>query len=320
MTRRTALSFEALRQQALLDAIRGADDESSGSWLSDAKASLRSPSDAPDAPLKLPGLPAAPKGQLPLAAVLQPLPDGPSSARALLATARVAGPPARIASGLDAYRGTAEAAAERALTATFPTVAAMVGESDFGRLARAYLHDDAPRDGDLGEWGAGFAPWLARQPLSAEWPCLGDCAALDHAMHRCERAADAVFDAASLTLLESADPAHLQIRLRPGSAVLQSAWPIATIHAAHRDAAPDVEAVRAALAARRAEQVLVVRSGWRAALRPIDAPTADFTRSLLDGTDLAAALDRAGPSFDFTVWLADALRGGWLQGVACSAD
>ena len=49
-------------------------------------------------------------------------------------------------------------------------------------------------------------------------------------------------------------------------------------------------------------------------------PTAAWMRSLLDGVDLAAALDRAGDRFAFADWLATALRGGWLQGVARSAD
>jgi hypothetical protein len=52
----------------------------------------------------------------------------------------------------------------------------------------------------------------------------------------------------------------------------------------------------------------------------IEAPTAGFPGSLLDGLDLAGALDRAGTHFDFPAWLADALRGGWLQGVAGPAD
>ena len=97
-------------------------------------------------------------------------------------------------------------------------------------------------------------------------------------------------------------------------------WPIVTIHASHRDPSAGFAAARAALAAHRGEQALVVRSGWRAAVTAIDAPTAGFTRSLLDGLDLAGALDRAGTHFDFTAWLADALRGGWLQGVARPTD
>jgi len=266
----TVPSVEALRQQALLDAVRAGD----------------------------------PREALP----------------SLAADGRVAGPPARIASGLAAYRGNVEAAAERALSTTFPTVSAMVGTGDFGRLVRAYLHDEPPRVGDLGEWGVTFAAWVGRHAALAEWPYLADCAALDHAVHRCERAADALFDARSLALLESTEPARLQLRLRPGTAVLSSVWPIATIHLAHRDPSSDFSAARAALAVRRAEQVLVVRCGWRGAVVAIDPSTVDWTQSLLDGIDLAGALDRAGDRFDFAGWLATALRGGWLQGVACSVD
>ena len=270
MTPGPSPSVEALRQEALLAAIRAAD---------------------------------------PVAALSSLAADG-----------RIGGSPARIAGGLAAYRGNIEAAAERALSTTFPTVAAMVGAGDFGRLAHEYLRDEPIRDGDLAEWGATFASWLRGHALLFEWPYLGDCAALDHAVHCCERAADAAFDAASLALLEFTDPAGLHLRLRPGTAVLSSAWPIATIHAAHRDASSDFGAVRAALAERRAEQALIVRSGWRGAVVPIDLPTANWMRSLLDGTDLARALDRAGDRFDFAGWLATALRGGWLQGVARSAD
>jgi hypothetical protein len=102
--------------------------------------------------------------------------------------------------------------------------------------------------------------------------------------------------------------------------VLASAWPIATMHAAHRDPAAGFDVVRAALKDRRAEQVLVARSGWRGVVHPIDALTFAWTRDLLAGCDVSAALDRAGPMFDFAGWLARALRGGWLQDVACSND
>jgi hypothetical protein len=246
--------------------------------------------------------------------------DLEAAARDLAGSAGIAGSPARIARGLAAYRGNVEAAAARALASAFPTVQAMVGVGDFAHLARVYLSADPPRSGDLGEWGEGFPPWLRELPKLADWPYLGDCAALDWALHRCERAADAEFDAGSLELLARLDPERLHLRLRPGSTVLASTWPIATIHAAHRDGADGFAAARAALAARRAEQVLVVRCGWRGVVHPIDGPTFDWTRDLLDGCDLGRALARAGPGFDFAVWLASALRGGWLQGVACSND
>lgn len=229
----------------------------------------------------------------------------------------------RAARGLEAYRANAESIAERALASTFPTVQAMVGADDFAHLAREFLRADPPALGDLGEWGDAFPAWLAAHTGLTAWPWLADSARLDLARHRNERAADAALDAESLALLESIDPSHLRLVPMPGLAVLCSPWPIATIHRAHQlegDAAERAFAeVRDALAAQRGEQVLVVREGWRAAVLTIDAPTAAWTRDLLDGIDLDAALTRAGEGFDFTAWLAAALRGSWLSGVVSNA-
>ncbi|HEX7441416.1 MAG TPA: DNA-binding domain-containing protein [Caldimonas sp.] len=227
---------------------------------------------------------------------------------------------ARVAQGLAAYAVNAALVCERALAVAFPTVRTLVGAGDFAQLARGFWGAHPPERGDLGEWGEDFADWLDRRDALAEWPYLGDCARLDFALHRCERAADAAFDGASLTLLQSEMPSRLYLRLMPGTTLLRSAWPIATIHAAHREAEPDFAPVRAALAARRGEHVLVVRAGWRGAVHSIDAPTFEWTQSLLAGADLAGALDRAPAGFDFAGWLATALRASWLQGVACAAD
>ena len=247
--------------------------------------------------------------------------------QALLAALAAGGPAppglretgARAARGLEAYRANAEALAERALAAVFPTVQALVGTGDFRRLAREFWRAHPPRRGDLGEWGDAFPAWLAAHAALAQWPYLGDCARLDLALQRNERAADAEFDAGSLALLESTDPARLRLLLMPGSALLRSAWPIASIHHAHQlegdTAERAFEAVRDAIAEPRAEAVLVVRDGWRAVVHRLDPPTADWTQDLLDGATLAAALERAGPAFDFAAWLASGLRGAWVQAV-----
>jgi hypothetical protein len=227
----------------------------------------------------------------------------------------------QAARGLDAYRTNAAAIAERALAAAFPTLVPLVGAADFGRLARRFRAEHPPTAGDLGEWGADFAAWLEAQPLLAEWPYLGDGARLDWAVHGCERAPDARFDAASLSWLERADPAELRIELAPGTTVLVSRWPVATILAAHRDRAPaDLDTARAALAAGRGERVLVVREGWRAIVETLDPPTCAWTRSLLDGADLSAALGAAGEGFDVAGWLATALAGRRLQRVVRRAE
>ena len=231
---------------------------------------------------------------------------------------------ARAARGLEAYRANAEASAERALAAVFGTVQAMVGRDDFRHLAREFWSAHPPQRGDLGEWGAAFPAWLASHPAMAPWPYLGDSARLDFALHRNERAADAALDAASLSLLESGDPARLRLELMPGSALIRSAWPIATIHRAHAlegdEAERAFEGVRDAIAAERGEDMLVVRQGWRAVVVPLSQPEARWTEALLAGADLASALDRAGAGFDFAAWLQAAIRNDWMKGVAVSND
>ncbi|MEO8060087.1 MAG: DNA-binding domain-containing protein [Burkholderiales bacterium] len=233
-------------------------------------------------------------------------------------------PQPRAERGLEAYRANAEALAERALSAVFGTVQPMVGEENFQHLACEFWRAHPPLRGDAGEWGDLFPEWLEAHSAMALWPWLGDCARLDLALHHNERAADAGFDAASLALLESTDPALLSIQLMPGTAVLRSRWPIAMIHAAHRADETHSEAafasVRAALDAERGEQVLVVRRGWQAVVHALGQAEAAWTERLLAGANLAAALDAAGASFDFAAWLGTAVREQWVKGVAARHD
>jgi Putative DNA-binding domain len=230
----------------------------------------------------------------------------------------------RAARGLEAYRANAEAIAERTLAAAFATVQAMVGADDFKHLASAFWQAHPPQRGDLGEWGGAFAAWLRGQPSLAPWPYLGDSARLDFALHCNERAADATLDAASLALLESVDPSQLHIRLVPGTALLRSSWPIASIHRAHQLEGEEAEAaferVREALAAARGEDALVVRHGWRGVVETLSAADARWTESLLAGANLADALEHAGEGFDFAAWLQAAIRHAWMKGVVASND
>lgn len=229
----------------------------------------------------------------------------------------------RATRGLEAYRANAESIAERALASCFATVQALVGEDDFRHLACEFWRAHPPGRGDLGEWGDAFPAWLATHAGLTAWPWLADSARLDFAVHRNERAADAVLDADSLALLESADPAQLRLVLMPGAALLRSPWPIVTIHRAHQLEGAVAERafaeVRSAVEAQRGEQALVARQGWRAVVHRLDPATADWTQDLLDGTDLGKALTHAGERFDFAAWLGTALREAWLKEVAAAA-
>lgn len=223
--------------------------------------------------------------------------------------------------GVAVYRANAEALAERALAAMYPTLQSLLGADDFRRLAHEHWRDHPPRRGDIGAWGQDLPDWIDRHAALEAWPYLADCARLDALRHACERARDVDFDAASLMLLEQHDPAALTLRLRPGAAVLASAWPVASIFEAHQ-AATDAgfRAARAAVAARAPESVWVTRRGWRAEVLRVDVATTHWLQALLAGASLTSALGAAGPRFDFGAWLAVALREEWLQGVAAWRD
>jgi hypothetical protein len=224
--------------------------------------------------------------------------------------------PARLARGLSAYRSNGAAIAARSLAAAFPTVAQLVGAESFDALAAAFWHAEPPVRGDLAEHGAGLPAFIAADAQLADVPWLADCARLDWAVHRAEASADAAEAGAGLDRLATEDPATLCLRLQPGTALIDSPWPIATLWQAHRSDAEDrFAAVRNALAEGRGEATLVWRAGWRAQVAALPAADAAFTQALLAGRPLAAALDAAGADFNFEPWLLDALRHGRLAAV-----
>lgn len=217
----------------------------------------------------------------------------------------------RARRGLGAYRANAAAIAERALGATYPTVATMLGGEDFAALARALWQAEPPACGDLAQWGGGLPGFIERLRDLDPWPWLADCARLDAAVAQCEAAADVVTDRASLARLASDDPAELRMRLRPGVTLLSSMWPIATLHAAHHRGM-DMELARQALAAGQGESVLIARAGWRARVSALDRPDWAWMQALAAGASLSTALDAAGSAFVFDAWLVRALQQDWL--------
>ncbi len=232
-----------------------------------------------------------------------------------------------VARGLQAYRTNGVANAARALEAAYPTVRALVGADGFQLLARELWTAHPPVLGDLAQWGESLAAFLEVHPDLSHWPYLGDCARLDWAVQRCERAADAQWNAASIARLGDSDPQQLQLQLRPGLAVLASRWPVVTIHQAHRDgAAPDaLDAARDAVQAAAGESALVCRSGWRAQVHRVDQVTVIWTQRLLAGDSLACALDAVSDAssvspFDLAGWLTTAIAAGWLKEITVTGD
>jgi hypothetical protein len=222
--------------------------------------------------------------------------------------------------GLLAYRANAGASAERALAAAFALLRQLIGAESFAALARSLWQQQPPAHGDLAQFGAALPAFIEGSAELAEEPYLADCARLDWALHRCEMAADGPAAPQGLELLGSHDPADLNLVLRPGSALVSSRFPVATIWAAHRGDEPDRFApVRLALAAAQAEHAWVWRQGWRGQVLRLDDADAAFTGAVLGGSSLAQALNAPADDFDFGAWLTRSLQGGWLTAVVALA-
>jgi Putative DNA-binding domain len=221
--------------------------------------------------------------------------------------------------GLFAYRGNAAAIAERALAGAYPTVAELIGAESFAALARDLWRTHPPERGDLAEWGAVLPAFIGASAPLADEPYLADSAALDWAVHRASRAADAVAGTLlPIDALADSDPACTALRLHPGTAIVESAAPIVAIWLAHQRPADDAERfadVRAAFAEGRAETALVWRDGYRVRVGALERADLAFTRTLIEGRSLAAALDHADPSFAFDRWLPHALGAHRVAGI-----
>lgn len=224
--------------------------------------------------------------------------------------------PTAAAHGLGAYRGNADAIAERALAGAYPTLAALVGEEAFAALARDFWQRQAPERGDLGEWGAALPEFIAASVALASEPYLADSARLDWLVHRASRATDAPEEPPALEALADGAAEDLRLLLRPGCALLSSAWPVAAIWQAHqRDGEDRFAEVRAAFAAGRGDNAFVWRDGFAVRVDALDDASAAFTRSMHLGASLADALDAAGDGFAFDQWLVQALQKRWLVAI-----
>lgn len=225
------------------------------------------------------------------------------------------------ARGLAAYRSNGHAMAERALRAAYPVIAAMLGEQNFDLLARDLWHTHPPRCGDLALWGDALPGFLQASDLLSDAPYLGDVARAEWALHRAASAADAAPDLPSFARLASEDPQGLALVLSPGTTVIGSSFPVASLVTAHLHDYPSLAEAAQRLREQRGEHVVVWRQNLRPRIASIEPAAAALVQTLLGGADLPAALDAACAAeaatspFDFSIWLTAAVTDGLVIGV-----
>jgi Putative DNA-binding domain len=222
--------------------------------------------------------------------------------------------------GLQTYQANAAASAQRSLQTAYPVIAQLIGDDAFAHLARDFWARHPPTCGDLAQWGADLSGFIARIPMLQTEPYLCDVAKAEWALHTAATAADQTADMSTFSLMAEQDPAALTLQLAPGTALVHSHYPIASILTAHVYDSPSFEEVGQKLRQNMPEIALVWRHGLRPMVAACTATEAVFIARLLAGASLLAALESDGlaasdPSFDFQGWLPQAVQKGLLLGV-----
>jgi hypothetical protein len=220
--------------------------------------------------------------------------------------------------GLNCYQSNAHAVAERALSAAYPVVTAILSADSMAQLARALWHTHPPQRGDLAQWGDTLPGFMANSPQLADLPWLADVARVEWALHQAEGAPDVEADMPSLALLAETDPDHLTLRLAPGLQVLHNTFAVVPVVLAHSlptaaERERGIELLGDVWCPQQAECALVWRVGHQAPLTfPVTEAEALFLDALLGGCALLPALEQC--ELDFPSWLPEALRQGWVVG------
>lgn len=186
-------------------------------------------------------------------------------------------------------------------------------------LARDLWSCTPPTRGDVTQWGGALAALISSIPQLADEAYLPDVAHIEWALHVSSTAADAAPDLARLALLTQYEPDAVTLTLAPGTALVASPYPAASVVTAHRYTSPPLEEVGHKLRQQTPETALI----WRHGLRPMVAqcPHAEaiFVQQLLAGASLLVALEAATADsvfapFDFNHWLPQAAQNGLLVG------
>jgi hypothetical protein len=237
-------------------------------------------------------------------------PSPEASQRLLLQARSLGGPAGR---GLKAYQSNGHLLAQRALQATYPVLAQMLGRESFADLARAFWHAHPPQRGDLAHWGDALAEFVRASGQLRGEPYLPDVALAEWDLHRCLSAADREADLATLVLLTREDPHTLTLDLAPGLATLTSPWPLASLLLAHLEGQPPLAQVGEQLKSRTAQTVVIWRCAYQPKLRLALEGERPVLLALQAGQDLASAL-QASAELDFSQWLPLAVQTGLVLG------
>ncbi|WPC06820.1 DNA-binding domain-containing protein [Pseudomonas benzenivorans] len=189
------------------------------------------------------------------------------------------------------YRNNVLSSLIDALAASFPVVQQLVGENFFRAMAAVHVRNSPPRSRLLAHYGAGFPAFIEGFAPAASLPYLADMARLELLRIEAYHAADAgpvASDALATALATPERVGALCFQLHPALGVLDSAFAVVSLWAAHQDERP-----LAGFDPLQAECALVQRRGLEVEVLGIRPGDARFIQSLQQGQPLGQAAERA---------------------------
>jgi hypothetical protein len=207
----------------------------------------------------------------------------------------IAGDPRTALQRLQLHRHHVMRSVGAALAATFPTVAAVVGQEFFALLARDFMAGTALEDPVLSRYGEHFPQFLTAKQDMHGLPYLADVARLDWALNVAFHAGlEPRLSAADLAGWPQESLLSLSARLPTGSSLIESAYPLDLIWQASQPGASvgkvDLAAGRVCLA--------IFRRPDDAAFVVLTPGEAAFIKCLCRGDPLAAAAQYASQEED----------------------
>ena len=206
------------------------------------------------------------------------------------------------------YRNNVTVSLVNALGDIFPAIRNLVGESNFGHIARAFVRACPPGSPLLFEYGREFPRFIASLEQLAKYPYLPDVARLERAWLDAFHAADAEPIAADA--LAAVDPGRLGevvFAPHPATWLIESDYAIVTIMSRTRAGEP-----LSGINPTEGETALVTRAFSSVEVRSLPPGGAVFFRALIAGASLgeAAAAADANPDFELPAAIAALVESG----------
>jgi hypothetical protein len=209
------------------------------------------------------------------------------------------------------YRNNVLSSLIDALAASFPVVQQLLGEEFFRAMAALYVRQSPPRTRILADYGAGLPAFIEAFAPASSLPYLADVARLERLRIHAYHAADAAPLAADVLTKALASPdslASLLLQLHPSLGLLESAFAVVSLWAAHHGALALAE-----VDPYQAQCALVLRNGLEVEVLGIRPGDALFLQTLQQGRPLGQAAQSAlalDGAFDLGTCLAHLLRAG----------